>query len=375
MKESMKTDAQKDILFLVAAGLVLIMANLAVFMGTRNGQIAPVDNLTLWGAFAVLNVCSLLWAVSLLGLQPMVVAISYTAGGLMAFQAVRLMPEVHVAEIATAGATYSAFGALVVGNATTKVRLAFFTRRQVPFVFIIIALLLMDSLLNSRVSNAGWNVIVHAVVFPFLVSGVVVGLVWMVLTRIRAGRALIEKAVEPVDREDLVTNAVVDDEESAQLMFTVPESAAPVESMEDAVLARAPEPVAENVSEACVPERAASKVDSEGEDVFPDTFFPLEIDNGEDVLPLEENPNLMGVAAMVAESAPEPVVEIEPLIEVEPAIEADPILKVDPVAGKPPVQACDPEPVDEPVKLDLKEGKANSDDWLSSHLNLLNKLN
>ena len=113
----MKNDAQKTILLLTLAGLVLIMANAAIFIGSRNGQIAPVNNLVLWGAFAVLSVCSLLWAVSLLGLQPMVVAFSYTAGGIMAFQGVRLIPDVNVAEIAAAGATYSAFGALVIGNA------------------------------------------------------------------------------------------------------------------------------------------------------------------------------------------------------------------------------------------------------------------
>jgi hypothetical protein len=355
----MKDDTQKNILSLVLAGMVLIMANVAIFMITRNGQIAPVDNLVLWGAFAVLNVCSLLWAVSLLGLQPMVVAVSYTAGGFIAFQGVRLISGVNVAEIATAGATYSAFGALVVGNATTKVRLAFFTKRQIPFVFIIIALLLVDSLLNSRVSSAGWNVIANAVVFPFLFSGVVVGLAWVVITQIRAKRALIEKAVEPVEEENLATNiATVDDEEVAQLQFSVPESAVSAESMEGAVLAHDPAPVADVVPEAPAVEAVSPEMDS----VEEDNFFPLEIDKGEEALLQEENPDLMGVAARVAESAPEPTVEPDPVIEdtISPAEES-------PVS--------DPEPIeDEAEKPVLEESKAESEDWLSSHLDLLNKL-
>lgn len=367
----MKNDAQKTILLLTLAGLVLIMANAAIFMGSRNGQIAPVNNLVLWGAFAVLSVCSLLWAVSLLGLQPMVIAVSYTAGGVMAFQGVRLMPEVNVAEIAAAGATCSAFGALVIGNATTKVRLAFFTKRQTPLVFIIIALLLVDSLLSSRVSSAGWNVIANALVFPFLFSGVVVGLAWVVFARILAGRDFTKNsvaAVEPVEKEEPVANTAADEEDVTQLVFTVPESAALAESMEGSVLARDPEPVMEDISKAPVPEVASSTMDSvEDEDAFPENFFPLDIDKGEEVLPLEENPNLMGVAAMVAESAPEPAVEADPVAEdITSLSEESSVLASAPESAP----ELEPEP-----ELDLKKGKAGSSDWLNGHLDLLNKLN
>lgn len=375
----MKDNAQKDILLLVLAGLVLVLVNMAVLMGIWNGRIAPADNFVLWGAFAVLNVCSLLWAVSLLGLQPMVVAVSYTAGGLMAYQGVRLLPEVNVAEIATAGATYGAFGALMVGNATTKVRMAFFTKRQVPFVFIIVALLLMGGLLNSQVSNAGWNVIANAIIFPFLFCGVIVGLIWMVLTRFRARQALVEETTEQViDAEEPVVNTTADDEEVAQLMFSVPESAASAESMEETVLAHDPQPVAEDVSGTPVSEEVSPMSDpAVAENDFSDNFFPLEIDKDEDALPLEENTNLMGVAAMVAESAPEPVAEAEPIAEVAPTVEAEPV-EEDVVfrSEGPSIPASNPEPVDEPEKEDLEEeGKANSEDWLNSHLDLLNKLN
>jgi hypothetical protein len=380
VEEVMKNDAQKNILLLTLAGLILIMGNAAILMGCRNGQIAPVDNLALWGAFAVLSVCSLLWAVSLLGLQPMVVAFSYTAGGIMAFQGVRLIPDVNVAEIAAAGATYSAFGALVIGNATARVRLAFFTKRQAPLVFIIIALLLVDSLLSSRVSSAGWNVIANAVVFPFLFAGVVVGLVWVLLARICAGRDLTNKtvaAVEPVRKEEPAANTAEEEEEVTQLVFTVPESAALAESMEGSVLVRDPEPVLEdNISKAPEPEPevASSRMDSvEDEDAFPDNFFPLDIDKGEEVLPLEENPNLMGVAAMVAESAPVPAVEADPAEEADPVVEdSTSLAEESSVLASAPESAPELAPAPEP---DLEKGKAGSSDWLNGHLDLLNKLN
>ncbi len=179
----MKNDAQKNILFLAAAGLVFIVVNVAVLMAARSGQLAPIDNLALWGAFAALNVCSLLWAVSLLGLQPLVVAFSYVAGGFLAFQGVRMMPNANMVEVTTAGATYGAFGVMVVGNAATRVRLAFFNKAQVPFVFVMVALLVMDGFLNSQVSASGWNVILGALVVPFAFAGLVVGGVWMLLAR------------------------------------------------------------------------------------------------------------------------------------------------------------------------------------------------
>ncbi len=349
----MKTDTRKNILFLAITGLVLVMVNVAVLMGIRSGQIAPVDNMALWGAFAVLNVLSLLWVVSLLGLQPMVVAAAYAAGGFLAFRGVRLMPDVNVAEIATAGATYGAFGALVVGNATTKVRLAFFARRQFPFVFIILALLLVVGFLNSRVSNAGWNVVANALVFPFALSGVALGLVWMVIVRIRAGQALAKKEPEiaGVETAEPIVDATVDDEETAQLMFSVPETAEVAESM-DAVAA-----VDEGVPEALVVETGLLEVDPVEDESSSSDFFPLEIDKGEDTIPQKDDSNLMDVAAMVAESAPERVVEDAPVPEstLELSVEAVPTVEK---SGEPASE----------------KGRVDSSDWLDGHMDLLNKL-
>jgi len=355
----MKTDTRKNVLFLAITGLVLVMVNVAVLMGIQSGQIAPVDNMALWGAFAVLNVLSLLWAVSLLGLQPMVVATAYAAGGFLAFRGVRLMPDVNVAEIATAGATYGAFGALVVGNATTKVRLAFFARRQVPFIFIILALLLVDGLLNSRVSNAGWNVVANALVFPFALSGVILGLVWMVIVRIHAGQALAKKEPETAGLEmaEPVMDATADDEETAKLMFSVPETAEVAESMEAVALAPDSGAVEEDVPEALVVETGLPGVDPVEDESSSSDFFPLEIDKGEDAIPQKDDSNLMDVAAMVAESAPELVVADAPVAEstLELAMEAVPTV----------------EKSSEPAS---EEGMGDPSDWLNGHMDLLNKL-
>lgn len=381
----MKTAAKKNILFLAITGLVLVMVNMGVLMGVRSGQIAPVDNTMLWGAFAVLNVLSLLWAVSLLGLQPMVVAAAYAVGGFLAFRGVRLMPDVNVAEIATAGATYGALGALVVGNATTKVRLAFFAKRQVPFVFMIVALLLVESLLISRVSNAGWNVIANALVFPFALSGVGIGLVWMVLVRIRTRRIVAKKEPNTAEPEmvEPIADTTADDEKTAQLMFSVPERAEVAESMEAVALAPDSEDVGEDVPEAPGVESELLEVHTVEDDSSSDIFFPLEIDKDEEAIPQKDDSNLMDVAAMVAESAQEIAMEAVPTAE-EPDLVAEreppPLARslhgedVIALSEELPMPASDPEPVEDFDEPGSKKGKVGSSDWLSSHMDLLNKL-
>jgi hypothetical protein len=408
----MNKGAKKDSLLLVTAGAAFIAANLVVYMGVRSGQIAPVDNTMLWGAFSVLSICSLLWAVSMLGLQPIVVAVSYAAGGFMAYQGVRLTPEVNVAEIATAGATFGAFGALVVGNATAKVRLAFFAKRQVPFVAIILVLLLVDGVLNSRVSNAGWHVIANAVVLPFLFCGVIVGLVWRLISKRGPARKKNVKISESLEEAEKPAPVAMENENAVELKFSVPEGAGAAviaeneASIPDIDLEAAPAPAMA---------AAVSPPPKEGPDrdqVLSDSFFPLDIDEGEDQR-IEENPELMGLAERVAKSAPEPIVAAtpepteysapEPIGETapeptdysvpEPALES----AIEPVAYNPPEPPAEdivfptpessaateettpedsvgletPATGEEPVS---EEGKSGSEDWLDSHLDLLNKL-
>lgn len=311
----MKNDAQKNILFLAVAGLVFIAVNVAVLMAAQSGQLAPVDNLTLWGAFAVLNVCSLLWAVSLLGLQPLVVAFSYVAGGFLAYQGVRLLPNANMVEATTAGATYGAFGVMVVGNAATRVRLAFFNKAQVPFVFVMVALLVVDGFINSQVSASGWSVILGAMVVPFVFSGLVIGAVWMVLARFGVVKESTWRQTEEVAG---IQAEPIPDAEGAKLVIKMPESAKMADIAEEvAAVAKAVEPapapkVVPAVPEAVEAPVASVSLESESVEEESKDFFPLEIDKGEDVAPpQEEAPSLVIVEPPVAEAAPEP--EEEPV--------------------------------------------------------------
>jgi hypothetical protein len=182
----MQRDKQKNMVMLAIAALILVATNMGVWLATKDGVITPVGNELLWGAFVVLNMASILWAAVLLGVQPVVVSLAYLAGGFLAFRGVQGMSGVSVAEVASAGAIYGAFGALAIGNATAKVRLAFYDKKQIPFIFVIVGLLIMDTALNSGVSNAGGGVIVRAVVLPFVLAGGVVGLIWAGVCRFGA---------------------------------------------------------------------------------------------------------------------------------------------------------------------------------------------
>ena len=221
----MKNNANKNLISLAATAIVLVGVNMLVWTGVQNGQVSPVDNGLLWGAFVVLNIISLLWAVSLLGLQPLMVAFSYAAGGFMAYNGVRGMAGISIAEVTTAGATYGAIGALAVGNATSKVRLAFSHKKQIPFIVGVVALLMIDGILNSRISGAGSTVILKALVFPFVLCGILIGLVCMVINRFGIAQKLESKSAKVVGEasveHDLEESS---DSESAQLMFQVPES-------------------------------------------------------------------------------------------------------------------------------------------------------
>jgi len=389
----MKDNSQKNILFLVVAGFVFVAVNAAVWMGTKNGQLAPIDNIPLWGAFVILNVCSLLWAVSLMGLQPMVVAFSYVAGGFLAFQGVRLLPEVNIAEVTTAGATYGAFGALAVGNATTKVRLAFFRKGQVPFVLVIVVLLVLDGFLNSQVSNSGWNVIVSALIFPFMLSGVIIGLIWLVLTRLGIGHNPSARPVAAVS-EVLGEQEAFEEasDEAAQLMIKIPEAVEAVEELQDvAVAMEVVEPVEESdpVKREVSEEPAVSAMLENNLEVKNDSsaaFFPLEIDKDDDFILPQEDSNLMEVATLVAEGTLEEAVEalegIDEEIVVSSTVEVDMEPEkveavVEPIEEHievtQPASATNLDEVDEPVE-EAKETNAGSLDWLDGHLDLLNKL-
>ena len=396
----MKDNVQKNILFLALAGLVLVWGNMAVLMATWNGQLAPIDNPMLWVAFVVFNVCSLLWAMSLLGLQPLLVAVSYVAGGALAFQGVRLLPDINIAEVTTAGATYGAFGALMVSHATARVRMPFFQKAQVPFIFTIVALLVISGFLNSRVSSAGWGVILNALVLPFVLSGVMLGLIWMMLSRMDVARKSTRKPIESV--AEIRAESITDTEEDVtaeQLMIKVPESIGLSEvseeipeTTEDAEWHSEPESIVLEVSEMPI-DPLLVKEDPPLESSSRTDFFPLEIDKGDDCILEQEASGLMDLAVRIAENAAEQLMEVEPVVDDLPLpdevymekTEAPSILAEDLLASMPELppilnyESSEPEPVMEPEASveppKPKEEKADSSDWLSGHLDLLNKLN
>jgi len=286
----MNRDKHKNIAMVTISAVVLLLANLGVWMAAQKGMIEPVANKVVWGGFVALNMASILWAVTLLGLQPMVVAVSYVAGGFLAFKGVQGMGGVSVAEVTTAGATYGAFGALAVGNATAKVRLAFYNKKQVPFLFIIIALLVFDAALNSGISSAGSNVILNAVVFPFVLAGVIVGLLWSILIRFGIGHNPGQTRRQAV-KSHVVVETVPDAEapqEDNMLKIQIPDDVVEEEeaAFTEAVMEPAAEPETAPVPAPAAQATVASAAVAEEKN---EDFFPLEIDKDDEfVVPQEE---------------------------------------------------------------------------------------
>ncbi|MDF7824351.1 hypothetical protein P4B35_10035 [Pontiellaceae bacterium B12227] len=365
----------KNIIMIAVAAAVLVALNVGVFMAAGNGAMSPINDLLLWGGFVALNVASILWAVSLLGLQPLVVTLSYVAGGALAFLGVRSMPDISVAEITTAGATYGAFGALAVGNFTTKVRLAFFNKGQVPFIFIIVGLLVVDGVLNSQVSSAGVPVLLNAILIPFIVAGAAIGLIWSGLNRFGIGKkpseVLAEKSAvlevsQPV-KATTAKSAVIpmpDHAVVAEKPVAAPQPVKKVEPIAPAAKAKSaakakPAAKPKKAKKAAAPPKKQAVAAKPA--VKEEQFFPLEIDKSDEIILPPEEKAAFEVpsfdAALYASGSQGDQAEGGVMVK-EPAaaVEAQP--------EKPAVAEAKPEPV--------KEDRAN--DFLSGHLDLLNKL-
>jgi len=186
----MDLDRRKNLTLVLVAAVCVGALNLLVWMVAREGVIPPISNVVLWLAFAVLSVAVIPWAISQLGLQPLVISLSYVAGGFVAFRGLEGSTGIHLAEVTTAGAAYGAFGAAAIGNATHRIRMAFFDRRQTALMFIIFCLLFVMALLNSEiigaVNSSGY---LKAIILPFTVSGMAVSLVWALCIRMEAVRS------------------------------------------------------------------------------------------------------------------------------------------------------------------------------------------
>ncbi|VGO20927.1 hypothetical protein [Pontiella sulfatireligans] len=369
----MNKKEKTNLAMLFVAAALFIAVNAGVWVATQKGVMPSVENVLVWGAFVSLNVASLLWAISLLGLQPLVVALSYLAGGFLAFQGVRGMPGISVAEVTCAGATYGAFGALAVGNATARVRLAFFRKGQVPFMFVILGLIVVDGILNSRISMVKGPVILNALVFPFLLAGVVVGLIWMVLNRFGIGQSAHEaemaKADEHAEVEELESVEAV----ASKLVIEMPQDA--VSEGEDGESDDLPSPVAlplVAVAEAAEEVDAPLVVASEVKPAKEEEFFPLEIDK-DDAFIL---PELVSETDHDAEEEfPITSFDAESYVAGLSSMDDDAEGRV--MIEEPPAAVAvekKQETVVEPVPKAEPEKKNKSEDWLSNHLDLLNKL-
>ena len=382
----MNRTKEKNIAMITIAAVILVVANLGVWLAANEGVIAPVSNSLLWSGFVALNVASILWAVVLLGLQPMVVSLSYVAGGFLAYKGVEGMAGISVAEVTTAGATYGAFGALAVGNLTTKVRLAFYNKKQVPFIFIIIGLLVMDAVLNSGISSAGGHVILNAMIFPFVLAGVIFGLIWTVMNHFGIGYNPRQTAASEGVEIEASAADTEKEEHHAALRIQVPEQVEEDAEMPDAVSETLIEPEVPQVAvEKTVEQPAASLKGDE------DEFFPLEIDNNDEfVMPVDDSefhqesdvghrgePFTLssfdsGLYASGAETdvhvgviIEEPVSSVSlELDEMDSSAEEDAPETTEDKDGSPPISEESPE----------EDNQEKSEDWLSGHLDLLNKL-
>lgn len=393
---TMKTNKNINLVMTAVAAVVLVAVNVGVWMAASRGAIAPIDNPVLWGAFVVLNVVSVLWAVSLLGLQPLVVSLSYVVGGFLAFKGVRGMEGINVAEVATAGATYGAFGALAVGNATVKVRLAFFNKGQVPFIFILVGLLVLDGVLNSQVSKASSGVFVNAVLFPLVASGSI-GAIWSILNRFGVGKKPSEKIAEAEAAAEETAELKVEAVSSGKLVIPMPEHAMEAdEEPEPAMAAQevpAPKPAPE--PQPVVAEATAAPV-AAVEEPPPEEFFPLEIDKGGEFEMPEADDSLLEVVSMMEDGEKEDdsfvvtsfdaglyasgsvddeggVMVQEPAVSVTLDLDAEPEASLTEGAPAEPEAKQEAQPEPEPAQEKTKQEKKD-DDWLGGHLDLLNKL-
>ena len=172
-----------------------------------------------------------------------------------------------------------------------------------------------------------------------------------------------ENEVQAVKEDRSAPEVPADEEETGGLMFAVPGESDLAESEEEAVPDVVTEVPAAEEPERILREAAAAEAEAEEDEAAQEDFFPLEIDNGDEI-EVKENPDLLGVAAMVAGSAAPPADEIETDID-------DSILSFPEVPSAP---DTDSEPDDESAGQKLDEKEAGSEDWLSSHMNLLNKL-
>ncbi|NNJ70083.1 MAG: hypothetical protein HKP10_02200 [Kiritimatiellales bacterium] len=281
----MDAGKKKNLVLLAVSAVALASVNLLAWVATAKGAIPPVDNMALWSSFVAIHVVSILWATSMLGLQPLVVALSYTAGGVLAFRGVANGAGAGVVEMTTAGATCGAFGVLILGHAVEKVRLAFFNRRQILFMFIMLSLLLADALLITTTASDGRAGLLKAIAIPFAVAGIPVALLWSLRIRLGFGDS---SGAQGAGAGSMPADAQAGESDSDSPLFQIPElqgnadvseSTLTAATLESTVEVEAPE--LELVAEV-EPDADKTEQVSDSDHDHDLLFFPLAIDSAED---------------------------------------------------------------------------------------------
>ncbi len=343
---------------------ILLAINLILWTAAQNGAIPPVGNSSLWICFVSLSVVSIIWGVVLLGLHPLVVCTSYGGGALLAFIGARNLNGFNLVEMTSAGATCGAFGALLVGNATATVRMVSYDKKQVSFVFIIVALLVLDACLSSGVSSAGRGVVFSTVILPFVIAGGFVGLGGTVLVHRGAMKKSKPSEVEikqipkakPLD-------VIVDEKEVRAMKIEAPKRAEKVEEVHPPVTVATA--AVEEAKPVASPE---TKVENEmplaSQAAEEDEFFPLEIDK-DDEFDVAQSSDPKAQAA-----------NLDTFSHDRDALEER--------SGGGLIENSTPDNAVQTPSSETDEGQASlakdpqkeadEEDWLSGHMDLLNKL-
>lgn len=382
----MKEHHKNNLALIGVAGGILLMTNLGIWMASQEGMISPAMDLTIWCGFAALNVASILWAVTLLGQQPMMVSLAYLAGGGIAFMGVNNMGGVSMADVAAAGASCGAFGALTIGNLTHKGRMSIFNRRQLPFIFCVMVLILINAALLCVFSGAGGRVLLGTAVYPFVVAGSLVTLLWAVGHRCRIARVQLTKPI----REEAATSAGAADTEAvpevhageAAMLFQVPEQS---ETDYDTALSTDDDESSEEDLTRVEIAAVAADPTSEEDSLTDTEFYPLEIDNEEESESTSEHAALAAMLADLSvgnEEYENPVLleSVTDQSSVEYSTLLDDTPGTDPLDDATVLEQEGPELNKEQPPVVTSEistestDKKKSGDWLSDHLNLLNQL-
>ena len=360
----MKNQSDKSVIYIIITALILLAVNAAVFVEIQQAKLVAPTNIVLWGIFAVLNMVSLLWAVMVMGLQPLLLAVSYVAGAALAYFGVKEMGTVNVAEVTTAGAVYGGVGALTVGNVFVKMRTIFFEKGQIPFIAIVVVLLILDGVLNTQLSSANWPVFLHAMLLPFGVGGIVLGTVGVTLFGLINKNAQVQEAKKSEDSAPETKKASPSKPEPKKTAAPKVEAKKPVVSSKPKEVIPTKTSTEDVASQQRIAERRAAEKKAEEERIRAEQKAAAE--------QLLAERRAAEKKAQEQKSALKEDAPVEQKVVAKETVATAPIENLDTKS----VKKEEPATSNESKQGDEKstsEGDITSD-WLSSQLNLLNKI-